>query len=494
MVQSLTPTIAGKDESALDGVPVLSCQNGVQLSKGVGTMSVISASSTRGSRNRFLERVLLFAKASIGFLFLALLVTMSAACNVDLPVFSDLKIEPSRVKVGEEVTISARVTIERDQRIDVRLYIDGTLVETQSEFINPSRIFSFKRIENTPGTYHVDIEGLTGSYTVDPLPSPAQSPATYTITASSDTHGSISPVGALTVNSGSSQTFVISADVGYQVNKVMVDGVPVGALASYSFTNVTANHVISASFANIVLPTATATTSTPSPTPTLPPVSTDLSNWTAEAYDPLIDEYYGPASWSLSSDHQSVNEVQNCQAAFYYSSFNTMNRSIHVKVKPLLGAEPDDDFIGFALGFKPGDTKNHNANFLLIDWKASIAGESLSKDFVSSCGPGGLAQVGLAVSRVTGIPNADEFWQHVDQDVPCSPKGEGLAELDRATNLGDKSWEFNKEYDFTFEFDGTSLRVYVDKSLELEVKGSFRDGRLAFFNFSEAEVIYGISQ
>jgi hypothetical protein len=236
------------------------------------------------------------------------------------------------------------------------------------------------------------------------------------------------------------------------------------------------------------------TTSTPSPTPSLTPISTNLSSWKAEAYDPLVDEYYSPASWSLANDKESINEVQNCQPAFFYSDFSIMSRSINVNIKPLLAAEPDDDYIGFAIGFQPDDTKNHNADFLLVDWKASIAGESLNKDFISSCGPGGTAKVGLAVSRVKGIPNTDEFWQHIDQEAACSPFGEGLFELARGTSLGDQSWEFNREYKITFEFSKTSLKIYVDNNLEVDIKGNFKDGRLAFFNFSQAEVIYSIAQ
>jgi hypothetical protein len=235
-------------------------------------------------------------------------------------------------------------------------------------------------------------------------------------------------------------------------------------------------------------------TSTPSPTPTLMPISKNLSSWTAEAYDPLIDEYYGPASWSLSGDGESVNEVQNCQPAFFYSDFTALNRSIDIKIKPLLAAEPDDDYIGFALGFLPGDTKNHNADFLLVDWKASITGESLNKDFISSCSPGGTAKVGLAVSRVKGIPNTDEFWQHIDQEAACSPTGEGLYELARGTSLGNQGWEFNREYNITFEFSKTSLKIYVNNNLEVAINGNFKDGRLAFFNFSQAEVVYSIAQ
>ena len=72
---------------------------------------------------------------------------------------------------------------------------------------------------------------------------------TYTITSSAGANGSISS--SATVNYGASSTFTITPAAGYQVAGVVVDGVPVGAVASYTFSNVTANHTISASFAII---------------------------------------------------------------------------------------------------------------------------------------------------------------------------------------------------------------------------------------------------
>lgn len=71
---------------------------------------------------------------------------------------------------------------------------------------------------------------------------------TYTLNASAGANGSILPSGAVAVLSGGSQTFTISADAGYQIADVLVDGVSVGAVASYTFNNVTANHAISVSF------------------------------------------------------------------------------------------------------------------------------------------------------------------------------------------------------------------------------------------------------
>ena len=77
----------------------------------------------------------------------------------------------------------------------------------------------------------------------------AAPPANYTITASAGSNGSITPSGVNSVNSGASQTFNISANSGYSVQNVFVDGASVGAVSSYTFSNVKADHAIFVSFA-----------------------------------------------------------------------------------------------------------------------------------------------------------------------------------------------------------------------------------------------------
>ncbi len=72
---------------------------------------------------------------------------------------------------------------------------------------------------------------------------------TFTVTAGSVTNGTISPSGATTVNYGASRTYTITPAAGYGVTGVTVDGSSVGAVSSYTFSNVTANHGISATFA-----------------------------------------------------------------------------------------------------------------------------------------------------------------------------------------------------------------------------------------------------
>ena len=77
----------------------------------------------------------------------------------------------------------------------------------------------------------------------------ADAVVTYTITASAGTNGTISPSGAQTLSAGATPSFTITPDAGYHVADVLVDGISVGAVTSYTFTALSADHTIAASFA-----------------------------------------------------------------------------------------------------------------------------------------------------------------------------------------------------------------------------------------------------
>src|SRR6185369_10432997 len=70
---------------------------------------------------------------------------------------------------------------------------------------------------------------------------------TYSITATAGGNGNIS--GPATVTYGGTAAYSIAPAVGCHVSDVLVDGVSVGAVTSYNFSNVSAAHIISASFA-----------------------------------------------------------------------------------------------------------------------------------------------------------------------------------------------------------------------------------------------------
>jgi outer membrane lipoprotein-sorting protein len=108
----------------------------------------------------------------------------------------------------------------------------------------------------TSYTFNGVITNHTISATFELIP-----PVTYTITASAGANGSISPSGSVVVNSGTNQTFSITPAVGYRVLNVLVDGVSQGTVTTYTFSNVTTNHTISATFELIPPVTYTITAS-----------------------------------------------------------------------------------------------------------------------------------------------------------------------------------------------------------------------------------------
>ena len=97
----------------------------------------------------------------------------------------------------------------------------------------------------------------------------ASSAEAHTITSSVAVGtGTISPLGATTVGDGANQDFVITPGTGWHVDTVVVDGSPivladhgidVDTGGTYSFTNVTTDHTITANYA---IDTFTITTST----------------------------------------------------------------------------------------------------------------------------------------------------------------------------------------------------------------------------------------
>ena len=73
----------------------------------------------------------------------------------------------------------------------------------------------------------------------------------YTITATAGPNGTITPEGEVMVNPGEDKTFAIIPNSGCRVSKVLVDGVDVGPVESYTFRSVNANHSIRAQFSGL---------------------------------------------------------------------------------------------------------------------------------------------------------------------------------------------------------------------------------------------------
>lgn len=103
----------------------------------------------------------------------------------------------------------------------------------------------------------------------------------YYITASATAGGTLSPVGGKTVRFGSSATYSIAPETGYQTYRVLIDGVSIGAVAGYTFSDISANHTISAEFVRIESDTTRPTITSFSLTPTIYTYSIPVNSFIA---------------------------------------------------------------------------------------------------------------------------------------------------------------------------------------------------------------------
>jgi hypothetical protein len=128
----------------------------------------------------------------------------------------------------------------------------GTLPPGLSlQLLTPSITATTAALQGTPttaGTYNFSLKVVSAGQAVFKDFTLVISPLMYQITPSAGVGGTISPSTVQDVVYGNSMTFTITPNSGYQIADVLVDSSSVGPVSTYTFTNVTANHTIAASF------------------------------------------------------------------------------------------------------------------------------------------------------------------------------------------------------------------------------------------------------
>jgi hypothetical protein len=114
-------------------------------------------------------------------------------------------------------------------KIDKQTYVLGTFTDAMLTAING------KTVTATPVFASIPVSTGTAA-------------KSFTITAKAGDNGAIAPNGAASVASGKDQTYTITPNKGYDVADVLVDGKSVGAVKTYTFSAVTADHTISVTF------------------------------------------------------------------------------------------------------------------------------------------------------------------------------------------------------------------------------------------------------
>lgn len=97
---------------------------------------------------------------------------------------SDLSIAPTEVDIGETVNITILLTNTGGQSgsYEVTLRVNGIIEASKKVTLaaGDSELVSFSTIKNTAGTYSLEVDGLTGSFTVKekPVAPPTTQPPT----------------------------------------------------------------------------------------------------------------------------------------------------------------------------------------------------------------------------------------------------------------------------------------------------------------------------
>ena len=165
--------------------------------------------------------------------------------------FDRLKAQSSRIYIALGFTVSPESTfLNNTQALPDFNTLDGQLT-----FNNPNTTPFYYDYNTTNVTQPhlrdavVEVAVWSGAVTSYGGGGPTPINGTHTIYASAGSGGTISPIGSVIVSDGVNQPFTITNNTGYHITDVVVDGVSNGIISSYTFSNVTQDHTITASFA-----------------------------------------------------------------------------------------------------------------------------------------------------------------------------------------------------------------------------------------------------
>lgn len=156
-----------------------------------------------------------------------------------------------------------------------------------AQYTRPFAVSSAKQGAYTH--YRLDVSGTSGSETLSEVellgPDTNTSKPQYIISASTGNGGSVSPSGDTAVTSGDSKTFTFTPDSGYQLNAVTVDGSPVSVTGnSYTLTNITAGHTISATFNLVTTSGKPSSSASSKPATSTETTTSSISSSTSNPY------------------------------------------------------------------------------------------------------------------------------------------------------------------------------------------------------------------
>ena len=195
----------------------------------------------------------------------------------------------------------------------------------------------------------------------------------------------------------------------------------------------------------------------------------NLSGW---GQDDACNSGFSPTVWYTQGNNTDVrvNDNNNC-ASFRRNGLLMSKGSMTIGHD---GATGDNDSFGLALGYTPGEVSTTQADYLIVEWNS--AGLSLVHVIGTGCDGNTIAERGSAGG--------------------CT-----ATEITRAQTLGSTDWGYNTLHDIDVdEFTSNHLEISVDGVTQFDLTpvdvglSCFPTGGMAFYNYSQANVLYGSLQ
>ncbi|MDJ0789316.1 MAG: hypothetical protein QNK05_21125 [Myxococcota bacterium] len=200
------------------------------------------------------------------------------------------------------------------------------------------------------------------------------------------------------------------------------------------------------------------------------PVS--LAGWQSDvSADNICNTSFSGTPWVVQPGGTAARvEINNNCSSFFASDFDALGTSIQLDIAVDSDAG-DNDYIGFALGYDPGDAQSALAEYLVLSWSNGGAG--------------------LALLEVSGVAGSAIFVT-----PPPGPYPTGVIELARGAS-DPAGWVHGRTYRFDVLYSPNRVTISIDDPsdaagpvTEFDVLGSFSPGGLAFYNFSQQQVEY----
>jgi hypothetical protein len=168
---------------------------------------------------------------------------------------------------------------------------------------------------NDTATILISVLDASSDYNWDPLPDKTVDVTCtnndYTLISSTGLHGTVTP--SETVESGTNKTFTMTPGAHYHVLDVLVDGVSIGAVASYEFQNVTSNHTVSVTYTidTFALTASAGSHGTITPSATVDYGTNKTFNVTPDAHYHISDVAVDGASVGAVASYEFQNVAVN---------------------------------------------------------------------------------------------------------------------------------------------------------------------------------------